>query len=323
MMTESDVGRDLLAVVSYTDAKRNVDDAARDRAGLVSVNPVAVDTRNRAPVFDDQDSDTLGTQNQTATREVAENTKGGVGSAVTAKDPDPNEDPLIYRLSGADAALFSVAGAGQITVKSGTKLDFETRTTYMVTLTATDSFNDSSSIDVTITVTDVDEAPKIMEGGLGIGGSPSITRAEDATGPVATYTSTGPESASTRWALAGDDRGDFRISSAGVLTFRVTPDYEAPTDANTDNEYSVTVVANDGTNTAIVNVTVTVTDVDEGGTLVGCDVAPVDRYDTDGDGTINRVEVEDAILDFIGIGANPCNISRTEVEDVVLAYLGL
>ena len=37
----TDVGRDLLAVVSYTDAKRNVDDAARDRAGLVSVNPVA------------------------------------------------------------------------------------------------------------------------------------------------------------------------------------------------------------------------------------------------------------------------------------------
>ena len=203
-------------MVSYTDAKRNVDDAARDRAGLVSVNPVAVDTRNRAPVFDDQDSDTLGTQNQTATREVAENTKGGVGSAVTAKDPDPNEDPLIYRLSGADAALFSVAGAGQITVKSGTKLDFETRTTYMVTLTATDSFNGAASIDVTITVTDVDEAPKITEGGLGIGGSPSITRAEDATGPVATYTSTGPESASTRWALAGDDRGDFRISSAGA-----------------------------------------------------------------------------------------------------------
>ena len=58
---DSDVGRYLLAVVSYTDAKRNVDDDgafsedARDKAGLVSVNPVAEDTRNRAPVFEDQD----------------------------------------------------------------------------------------------------------------------------------------------------------------------------------------------------------------------------------------------------------------------------
>ena len=117
------------------------------------------------------------------TREVAENTKakGNVGNAVTAVDPDPNADPLTYTLSGADAALFSVTDAvlggdqgGQITVKSGTKLDFETRTTYMVTLTATDSFGDSASIDVTIMVTDVDEAPAISEGGLAITGMSSV-----------------------------------------------------------------------------------------------------------------------------------------------------
>ena len=46
-------------------------------ARLVSANPVARDTRNRAPVFKDQDDDTPGTQNQSATREVAENTKAG------------------------------------------------------------------------------------------------------------------------------------------------------------------------------------------------------------------------------------------------------
>ena len=77
--------------------------------GKVSAYPVAEDTRNRAPVFGDQDSDTPGTQNQSATREVAENTKANVGNPVTAKDPDPNEDTLVYTLSGADAALFSVA----------------------------------------------------------------------------------------------------------------------------------------------------------------------------------------------------------------------
>ena len=158
---DSDVGRYLLAVVSYTDAKQNVAAVPKDIAGLVSVNPVAEDTRNRAPVFEDQDSDTPGTQNQTATREVAENTKDNVGSPVTAEDPDPNADPLIYKLSGADAALFSVGSNGQITVKSTTKLDFETGTTYMVTLTATDSFSDSASIDVTIMVTDADEAPDV------------------------------------------------------------------------------------------------------------------------------------------------------------------
>ena len=170
-------------------------------------------------------TDTPGTQNQTATREVAENTKakGNVGSAVTAEDPDPNADPLTYTLSGADAALFSVGAdaatedvdeGGQITVKSGTKLDFETRTTYMVTITATDSFSDSASIDVTIMVTDVDEAPKISEGGLAIAGLASVSYAEDRRDAVATYSATGPESANASWTLSGDDAGAFSISSA-------------------------------------------------------------------------------------------------------------
>ena len=120
---KSDVGRYLLAVVSYTDAKQKVDgddgafDAvARDMAGLISAYAVAEDTRNRVPVFEDQDSDTPGTQNQSAMREVEENTKDTVGKAVTAKDPDPNEDPLIYALSGADAALFSV-GADEVRLR--------------------------------------------------------------------------------------------------------------------------------------------------------------------------------------------------------------
>ena len=39
-------------------------------------------------------------------------------------------------------------------VRAGTKLDRETKSTYMVTVTATDSDNLSASIDVTITVTD-------------------------------------------------------------------------------------------------------------------------------------------------------------------------
>ena len=54
---KSDEGRYLLAVVSYTDAKRNLRDdefaaVPFDMAGLVSDYPVAEDTRNRAPVFE-------------------------------------------------------------------------------------------------------------------------------------------------------------------------------------------------------------------------------------------------------------------------------
>ena len=234
------------------------------------------DTRNRAPVFEDQDDDTPGMQNQSAMREVAETAGTGdnVGNAVIAEDPDPNADPLTYALSGADAALFSVTDAvlggvqgGQITVKSGTKFDYETRTTYMVTVTATDSFGESASIDVTIMVTDVDEAPEISEGGLAITGVARMDYAENETGMVATYTASGPDASMATWSLEGDDAGDFDISSSGELTFVSAPDYENAADADMDNEYMVTVMADDGTNMDTYDVTVTVTNVDEMGTV--------------------------------------------------------
>ena len=289
-------------------------------ARLVSAHPVARDTRNRAPVFEDQDSDTPGTQNQTAMREVAENTKANVGSAVIAEDPDPNVDPLTYALSGAHAGLFTVTDAdlmdnkgGQIKVKSGTKLDFEDRTTYMVTLTATDSFGDSASIDVTIMVTDVDEAPEIMVGpatGLTVSGPTSESYAENGTGPVATYTASGPDAASATWTLGGDDAGDFNIAG-GVLTFASVPDYENPTDADTDNVYMVTVEADDGTYDDTHEVTVTVTDVDE-----QQPTNVVDQYDTDNSGRIDRSELADGVFDY-EIGRT---ISKGDLADLIFSY---
>ena len=79
---------------------------------------VAFDTRNKAPVFDDQDTETDGVQNTETTRKVEENTEAvddsadsaddNVGSPVTATDPDPNADPLTYTLGGTDASKFRV-----------------------------------------------------------------------------------------------------------------------------------------------------------------------------------------------------------------------
>ena len=75
------------------------------------------DTRNRAPVFEDQDTETDGVQNTETTRKVEENAvavddpvdaedaKDNVGHPVTANDPDPNADELTYTLSGADAGF--------------------------------------------------------------------------------------------------------------------------------------------------------------------------------------------------------------------------
>ena len=57
-----------------------------------------------------------------------------------------------------------------------------------------------------------------------------IHYAENGTGPVRDFDSTDPEGAAIEWNVRGLDAADFEISSAGVLTFKDSPDYENPTD---------------------------------------------------------------------------------------------
>ena len=297
-----DVADILRARASYTDGK-GVDSA------VGTSTAVAADTRNKAPVFPDQDPDTDGDQLDQE-RSVAEGAGGDVGGPVMATDTAAEN--LTYTLGGADAALFDINRAtGQITVGSGTKLDKETKDTYTVTVTATDSFGVGTTITVTIKVTDVDETPVISVGGLVVSGLPSISYEENDIGIVATYKASGPDAASATWSVTGGDASDFRISTAGVLTFRASPNYETPADADTDNVYMVTVEANDGTNTATKAVTVTVTDVDE--MITGDDL--VDEYDADGSGMIDRAEVGQAVRDFIGR-----QIKHDDVVKVIAQY---
>ena len=273
----NDVNDTLLAVALYTDGSPNQDDA-EDFAMMATATTVLADTRNKAPVFPDQDLEMDGDQTDQE-RSVLENTTANMPIGTTnngSVTPDPvtaldsittniggmTDEVLTYSLGGPDAASFSIDRSTAV-LSTKAALDKETKDTYTVTVTATDPSGLTATITVTIKVTNEDEAPEIMLGGLGIDGMRSVRYAENGTDAVATYTAVGPESASTTWALSGDDAGDFDISGSGVLTFRSFPDYEAPRDADTNNEYKVTVQADDGTYMDTLNVTVTVTDEDE------------------------------------------------------------
>lgn len=85
----------------------------------------------------------------------------------------------------------------------------------------------------------------------------------------------------------GADQDRFTITSGGVLTFKAAPDFEVPTDAGANNVYEVQVTADDGFGkTAVQNLTVTVTDVD--------DVAQVD-LDLGGQQTITWINKQDPV----------------------------
>ena len=155
----ADVDNYLRASASYRDAFGPGQSAAAVSAARVQSAQVG----NNDPYFID---DTL-------TLTVAENTPVGhnVGRAVTATDPD--DDTLTYSLSGTDVAYFDIAPAtGQITVGSGATLNYESgATSYTVIVSVHDGSPDSAiddSIDVTINVTDANDAPEAVTDTLNI-----------------------------------------------------------------------------------------------------------------------------------------------------------
>ena len=259
-----DLGDYLRAMVTYTYQ------GGAEKTGVSDAVLVQTSHDNQAPSFKEGASTfRVVAENVMAADDAASDAASdNIGSPVEATDA--NGDTVAYTLGGADAALFMIRSNGQLEVKG--ELDHEMDSSHRVTVTANDGSggsNATDSITVTIYVTDADEAPKISVGppsGLAISGPGSRRYAENGRGAVATYTAIGPDAANARWSLAGNDAGDFRISTTGgELTFRTSPDYEAAADANQDNVYMVTVTANDGTNTATEEVTVTVTNEEETG----------------------------------------------------------
>ena len=102
---------------------------------------------NRAPEF----------SAASATRSVAENTLAGVNIGVPVTATDPDNDTLSYSLEGLDAASFDiVSSSGQL--KTKVVPNYETKSSYSVTVKATDPSNASDTITVTISVTNVDES---------------------------------------------------------------------------------------------------------------------------------------------------------------------
>ena len=213
---------------------------------------VAASIANNTPEFDEGAS---------TERFVRENRDEGtaIGGPVLAMDDDG--DTLAYTLGGRDAAMFDIDGgtapavgdtpakvAGQLRTKAA--LNYETKKTYMVTVTAHDGTSNmadaSASIDVTIHVTNEDEAP--MVSGKGI----IMEYRENGKGSVTTLSASDPERVGTTvWDFLTEDDGiqdidgngdddvgpadivdneDFKITDAGVLSFGSSPNFEAPTD---------------------------------------------------------------------------------------------
>ena len=204
---------------------------------------------NNAPVFNEGTS---------TTRSVAENTASGqnIGAPVTATDADTS-DTLTYTWGGGtDALSFSVnSSTGQL--RTSAALNYETQSSYAVTVSVSDGKGGADSINVTINVTDVDEpnsAPVFNEGTTTTRSVAENTASGQNIGAAVTATDT-DTSDTLNYTLGGTDAADFGIvSSSGQLQTSAALDYE------TKDSYAVTVSVSDGKGGAdSINVTINVT----------------------------------------------------------------
>ena len=120
-------------------------------------------------------------------------------------------------------------------------------------------------------------------GGGGSGVTPSFTTAgtlsilEGGTAAV-TVQGTG-----TITMTGGADLSKFTLSSENALTFNVATDYETPLDSGADNVYNVTLTATSGSETATLDLAITVLDAFEGRVIDGPVSGATVYVDVDGD----------------------------------------
>ena len=281
----------------------DVDESFVTARGVTDDRVARGDYSNIAPVYQDAE----GNATTTATRMVDENSPGGtnVGLSVAATDLDVNgnQENLSYAFeTGGNAALFTIVeGTGQIRVGPGDPFNYEDPNNpnhqYTVTIRATDpsglhTGTAIQDISVTIMVVDVEEDPEIVEVSATENLSEKDYEEEQATtSEVSFYSASDHEDAyvnaaedrdekDLKWSLSGRDMDDFTISTSSApmkqqLRFKESPSYERPTDSNSDNVYNVTVVVTDSAGrTDTRDVTVTVKNIDERGTVTLSNLQP-------------------------------------------------
>ena len=217
------------------------------------------------------------TDGPTATRGVDENTVAdrNIGAPFTATDPD-SSDMLIYSLDATSAASFDIDADGQLRTKAA--LDYETTPSYTVTVSVRDSKDSNSEADevtddtirVTILVANLNEAPEFPASETGMRSlDENPVAGEDIGAPVE---ATDGDNDTLTYSLDFTSRDIFDIvPTTGQLRTKAALNYEVG-----GASYNVTVTAADPSGEdATIDVTITVTNVEEPGTVTLSSTQPI------------------------------------------------
>ncbi|WP_339697380.1 Ig-like domain-containing protein [uncultured Roseivirga sp.] len=208
------------------------------------------------------------------TANFAEN---GTGTAYTVVATDANT--VTYSLGNAkDEALFNIVGTtGVVTFKNApdyeNPADGNTDNAYVINVIASDGRN-SVNQNVTITVTDIDEINPVFTSAT------TANFAENGTGTAYTAVATDANTITYSLGNAKDEALFNIVGATGVVTFKSSPNFESPKDADANNTYIINVIASDGRNSVNQDVTITVTNVNEAPSITSTAVTAVNDNET-------------------------------------------
>ena len=211
---------------------------ATDSFGKTKDKNFTIDVRdlNETPIIANQ------------TFSIAENSANGTElGQVIATDPDAGQSLTYEIVSGNDLGIFEITNDGKLKVKDNAKLDYEQHQSVTLRVKATDNGTPAlhAEADITINITDVNEAPNWTS-------ADQITINEDATSEH-TLTATDPENNPLTY--SADNLPSWITLVNNKLTFN-------PTQSAVGN-HNIKLKVSDGTNQTTQTLKVTVKNVND------------------------------------------------------------
>ena len=178
--------------------------------------------------------------------------------AARYRAPDVEGETLVYSLSGADAARFTIdANTGEVRFREVPDFeapgDADGDNVYDIIATVSDGTTDTEQA-VAIRVTNENDNIPVFTSPATANAAENLTTAYEAA-------VTDADGDTLVYSLSGTDAARFTIDAdTGEVSFIAAPDFEAPGDDGGDNVYDIVVTASDGTTDTEQAVAITVTD---------------------------------------------------------------
>lgn len=238
---------DFETAISHTLTIQVSDGALTDMATVV----VNVTDVNEAPEVSDQQF--------TVDEDIA--TTEDIGS-IAADDEDANTT-LTYSLTVNPGNLFQIDNAGVLRVADGQELNFETAESHVLTVEVSDGTL-SATATVTVNLNDVNDAPDVSE--------QQFTAAEDIADDIVigTVVATDEDENDLTFSVLVDSDNLFEITSDGELSLLTGKSL----DFETASSHVIAIEVSDGELVTEVDITVTVSNVDESVVLASGFTAP-------------------------------------------------